>query len=119
MNKIQKIFNKIKIYFMQLFNKKDIKLIEESSQALDDFQPRKHEKNDFFIIYNNLKKGIIKPEELMIHDLIKVQLMMQSELDYVNDKIHISEDEINELNNNIFYFRKNNDMYKEKLKNIN
>ena len=41
MNKIQKIFNKIKIYFMQLFNKKDIKLIEESSQALDDFQPRK------------------------------------------------------------------------------
>lgn len=126
MNKIQKIFNKIKIYFMQLFNKKDIKLIEESSQALDDFQPRKndytennHEKNDFFIIYNNLKKGIIKPEELMIHDLIKVQLMMQSELDYVNDKIHISEDEINELNNNIFYFRQNNDMYKEKLKNIN
>lgn len=55
----------------------------------------------------------------MIHDLIKVQLMMQSELDHVNDKIHISEDEINELNNNIFYFRQNNDMYKEKLKNIN
>lgn len=33
---------------------------------------------DFFIVYDNVKKGVIKLEELMIDDLIKVQLVMKT-----------------------------------------
>lgn len=112
MNKIKKIFNKIKTYFMQIFNKKDIKLIESNSQALENFQKQNnnfvkdsYKENDFLVVYNNFKKGIIKPEELMINDLIKVQLMMKNELNYIDDKITISEDEIREINNNIINFK--------------
>lgn len=126
MNKIKKMFNKIKKYFMKMFNKQEIKLIKETTIITNDiefeinnFVESETDKKDFFIIYKNVKNGVIKPEELMINDLIKVQLMMQSELDCINEKIRTTEDEIMEMNYEIANLKKENKIYKEKLKNIN
>ena len=55
----------------------------------------------------------------MIDDLIKVQLMMKSELDCIDEKIYISEDEVNSLNNEISIFREDNKRYYAKLQNNN
>lgn len=53
----------------------------------------------------------------MIDDLIKVQLMMKSELECIDEKINISEDELNSLNYKINMFNEENKRYYSKLEN--
>lgn len=139
MSKIKRLFKIIKDYFNSIFNRQKVKLIEETTTITSDtelevndseknrkeenvfnsFIDNEKEKKDFFIVYENVKNGIIKLEELMIDDLIKVQLMMKSELDCIDEKIYISEDEVNSLNNEISIFREDNKRYYAKLQNNN
>ena len=139
MSKIKRLFKIIKDYFNSIFNRQKVKLIEETTTITSDtelevndseknrkeenvfnsFIDNEKEKKDFFIVYENVKNGIIKYEELMIDDLIKVQLMMKSELDCIDEKIYISEDEVNSLNNEISIFREDNKRYYAKLQNNN
>ena len=139
MSKIKRLFKIIKDYFNSIFNRQKVKLIEETTTITSDtelevndseknrkeenvfnsFIDNEKEKKDFFIVYENVKNGVIKLEELMIDDLIKVQLMMKSELDCIDEKIYISEDEVNSLNNEISIFREDNKRYYAKLQNNN
>lgn len=121
MNKIKKLLEIIKRYLIQLFNKQEIKLIEENTIIQNDNNSveNEKEKKDFFIIYENIKKGVIKPEELMINDLIKVQLMMKNELNCINEKIHMSEDEIAEMNYEVINLKKDNKIYATRLQKNN
>ena len=123
MKKIKQIFEKIIKYFNQIFNKETIKLIEDSefikkeevinSKNIDN----NIDKKDFFIIYENIRKGIIKPSDLMLDDLIKLQLVMQEELNIMDNKIEMSEQEILENEQEITSLKKQKDEYILKLKN--
>ena len=137
MSKFKRLFKIIKDYFNLIFYKQKVKLIEETrtitgnteleinnpeknrkeENVFNSFVDNEKEKKDFFIVYNNVKKGVIKLEELMIDDLIKVQLMMMSEMDCIDEKIYISENEVNSLNNEISKFREENKKYYAKLQN--
>lgn len=136
MSKIKRIFKIIKDYFYSIFNRQKVELIEETTTTSNSTEPKinryeikeKEEKEpnnsldnnkDFFIVYENVKNGVIKLEELMIDDLIKVQLMMKKELDCIDEKIYISEDEINSINNKIDAFQEENKIYYAKLQNNN
>lgn len=136
MSKIKRIFKIIKDYFYSIFNKQKVELIEETTTTSNSTEPKinsyeikeKEEKEpnnsldnnkDFFIVYENVKNGVIKLEELMIDDLIKVQLMMKNELDCIDEKINISKDEINSINNKIDTFQEENKIYYAKLQNNN
>ena len=136
MSKIKRLFKIIKDYFYSIFNRKKVELIEETTTTANSTEPKinsyeikeKEEKelnnslenkNDFFIVYENVKNGVIKLEELMIDDLIKVQIMMKNELACIDEKINISEDEINGINNKIDTFQEENKIYYAKLQNNN
>ena len=134
---IRRLFKNIKEYFNSIFNSQKIKLLEETTTVASNTEPKTNnseknskeenvfetffdngkEKKDFFIVYENVKNGVIKLEELMIDDLIKVQLMMKSELECIDEKINISEDELNSLNYKINMFNEDNKRYYEKLEN--
>ena len=105
MRRIKKLLLIIKKYILSLFNRSETKLIPEttsnhSGMELETnlYQNKETEKRDFFVVYENVKKGIINLEDLMIDDLIKVQLMMKNELEISDKKIYITENELNELN---------------------
>lgn len=123
MNKIKEFFKKIKNYFIQIFNPKSIKLIEANTSndkqkvlTLDDVNKEEQEKEDFFILYKNVKNGTIKITDLMINDLIKVQLMMQKESNILDEKIEKIEDELLELDTEIAILKKDREVY-EKMAN--
>lgn len=123
MNKIKEFFKKIKNYFIQIFNPKSIKLIEANTSndkqkilTLDDVNKEEQEKEDFFILYKNVKNGTIKITDLMINDLIKVQLMMQKESNILDGKIKKIEDELLELDTEIAILKKDKEVY-EKMAN--
>lgn len=123
MNKIKEFFKKIKNYFIQIFNPKSIKLIEANTSndkqkilTLDDVNKEEQEKEDFFILYKNVKNGTIKITDLMINDLIRVQLMMQKESNILDGKIEKIEDEVFELDTEIAILKKERETY-EKMTN--
>ena len=109
MNKIKKIFEKIKRYFKRIFNRQNTKLIEESTInnvnkdiKNDEFiDEKKKQKEEFFTLYNNVKNGTINVNNLMINDLIKVQFMMQKEIGILDEKINQKENEVNVQNTEI------------------
>lgn len=109
MNKIKKIFEKIKRYFKRIFNRQNTKLIEESTINNvnkdinnDEFiDEKKKQKEEFFTLYNNVKNGTINVNNLMINDLIKVQFMMQKEIGILDEKINQKENEVNVQNTEI------------------
>ncbi len=137
MKKNKRVFEIIKNFFNSIFNKSKIKLIEETTmisnydwesefnnyELIDipekEFNNSQEDKKDFAIIYENVKNGVIKLEELMIYDLINIQLMMKNELACIDEKIKISEDEINSINNQINTLKGENKRYYEILKNNN
>ena len=62
-------------------NKSETKLISEATKNSCDMELEKSlqedkekEKKEFFIVYENVKKGIINLEDLMIDDLVKVKI---------------------------------------------
>ena len=127
MNRIKELFNRIKQSFYLLFNKQKVKLIEETitdtnSQVNDIdnivedenssfFNGSVENKKDFFIVYENVKKGILTLDELMIDDLIKVKLMMEKEINLIDKKTQMTINKINNLNNEINTIQAENESY--------
>lgn len=99
MNIIKKLLAKIKIYLNNLFNRQSIKMIEattsnvskEDTSSENIIEDTETDKDNFFLIYNNVKNGTIKTTDLMINDLVKVMLMMQKEANIYNEKINNNE----------------------------
>ena len=56
------------------------------------------DKSDFFEIYENVKKGIIKLEDLLITEMIQIELMMQEEMKLLNKKTSVIENQMINLN---------------------
>ena len=120
MDKIKKFLKKIKNYFIQIFNKQSIKLIEANTSSvvqeeitLDEVKNEEQEKEEFFTLYKNVKNGTIKITDLMINDLIKVQLMMQKEVNIFDEKIEQIEDEVLELDKEIAILKKDKETYEK------
>ena len=124
MNKFKMLLEKIKKYFNMIFNNKNVKLIEadyntNTEVLIDEVQTEEQEKNDFFDIYNNVKNGNIKITDLLINDLIKVQSMMQKEVDYFDKKIEMIEDENLKMNTEINILKNENVALAEIIKRVN
>ena len=75
------------------------------------------DKSDFFEIYENVKKGIIKLEDLLITEMIQVELMMQEEMKLLNKKTSVIENQIINLNTTKNMLKKEEQYYYEKYKN--
>ena len=120
MDKIKEFLKKIKNYFIQIFNKQSIKLIEANTSSvvqeeitLDEVKNEEQEKEEFFTLYKNVKNGTIKITDLMINDLIKVQLMMQKEVNIFDEKIEQIADEVLELDTEIAILKKDKETYEK------
>ena len=120
MDKIKEFLKKIKNYFIQIFNKQSIKLIEANTSSvvqeeitLDEVKNEEQEKEEFFTLYKNVKNGTIKITDLMINDLMKVQLMMQKEVNIFDEKIEQIEDEVLELDTEIAILKKDKETYEK------
>ena len=120
MDKIKEFLKKIKNYFIQIFNKQSIKLIEANTSSvvqeeitLDEVKNEEQEKEEFFTLYKNVKNGTIKITDLMINDLIKIQLMMQKEVNIFDEKIEQIEDEVLELDTEIAILKKDKETYEK------
>jgi hypothetical protein len=133
-----KIFEKLKEFFAKLFKRKDVKLIEASkevegssvvepaiSQAeverpiTENETPtiKKERDRQIFVVYENVKKGIVKLDDLMIDDLIKIQLIMESEVAVLNKKIRSNESEIQNMQQEIALLTSQNEKYERMLQN--
>ena len=126
MNKIKKIFEKIKRYFKRIFNRQNTELIEESTinhvnkdisndELIDE---KKKQKEEFFTLYNNVKNGTINVNNLMINDLIKVQFMMQKEIGILDEKINQKENEVNVQNTEINILKREKEKNEKSLKKL-
>lgn len=54
-----------------------------------------NEKSSFFKMYEAYKKGKIKPENMLITDLINMEIFMQHELELLNTQVKLKSDEVN------------------------
>ena len=75
------------------------------------------DKSDFFEIYENVKKGIIKLEDLLITEMIQIELMMQEEMKLLNKKTSVIENQMINLNTTKNMLKKEEQYYYEKYKN--
>ena len=75
------------------------------------------DKKDFLIMYNNVKNGIIKLDELLFNDMIRVQLMMQEEIGILDNKTKSIENNIENLKVQKSILAKEEQYYFEKYKN--
>jgi hypothetical protein len=122
-----KIFEKLKEFFAKLFKRKEVKLIEapeevegslnvESSAIENEKQTINQERDrQIFVIAENVKKGIVKLDDLMIDDLIKVQLIMESEVDVLDKKIRSKESKIQNMQQEIALLTSQNERYQSML----
>ena len=109
MLKISDFFNKIKKMFSNLLTHKKSLMLEEGitnieedilidNDTVDNLISSSmftaQDKSDFFEIYENVKKGIIKLEDLLITEMIQVELMMQEEMKLLNKKTSVIENQI-------------------------
>ena len=131
MLKISSFINKIKEIFIGFFKNKnslmlsdgiednEIEIIEDEyidDNLISSFSSEQ-QKKDFLITYNNVKKGIIKLDELLFSDAIKVRLMMQEEIGILDNKIKSTKNEIENLNFQKNMLTKEKQYYYEKYKN--
>lgn len=131
MLKISSFINKIKEIFIGFFKNKnslmlsdgiednEIEIIEDEyidDNLISSFSSEQ-QKKDFLITYNNVKKGIIKLDELLFSDAIKVKLMMQEEIGILDNKIKSTKNEIENLNFQKNMLTKEKQYYYEKYKN--
>lgn len=122
-----KIFEKIKNYFNNVFNRKNIKLIEDNTRVIqnesdsNEIYEEKLETNkqDFFTVYKNLKAGKIKITDLMINDILKIQLMMQKEVDIMDEKIEGLENDLVKLDTEKSKLEKDKQIYVKKSQEAN
>lgn len=122
-----KIFEKIKNYFNNVFNRKNIKLIEDNTRVIqnesdsNEIYEEKLETNkqDFFTVYKNLKAGKIKITDLMINDILKIQLMMQKEADIMDEKIEGLENDLVKLDTEKSKLEKDKQIYVKKSQETN
>lgn len=122
-----KIFEKIKNYFNNVFNRKNIKLIEANTRVIqnesdsNEIYEEKLETNkqDFFTVYKNLKAGKIKITDLMINDILKIQLMMQKEADIMDEKIEGLENDLVKLDTEKSKLEKDKQIYVKKSQETN
>lgn len=76
-----------------------------------------NDEEDYALLVENIKKGYIKLEDLMIGDLVKVQQIMSSEIDSLDDEIQLFEEENANLIIKINSYRTENTKLKAKLRN--
>lgn len=87
MNKISKLFEKIRIFLKNIFGRQNNLLLAENNKLSScNLLKTDNDKGDFFEIYENLKKGIISLDDLMITDLIKVLAISKEELNIKDNK---------------------------------
>lgn len=111
MLKILNFINRIKEIFIKFFKNKnslmltdgiennEIEMIEDEymdDNLISSFSSQQ-DKKDFFITYNNVKNGIIKLDDLLFTDMIRVQLMMQEEIGILDNKTKSIENDIENL----------------------
>lgn len=111
MLKILNFINRIKEIFIKFFKNKNSLMLTDGiennefemieDEYMDDSLiwsfSSQQDKKDFFITYNNVKKGIIKLDELLFSDKIRVQLMMQEEIEILENKTKSIENDIENL----------------------
>lgn len=122
-----KIFEKIKNYFNNVFNRKNIKLIEDNTRVIQNESDSNEiyeeqletNKQDFFTVYKNLKAGKIKITDLMINDILKIQLMMQKEFDIMDEKIEGLENDLVKLDTEKSKLEKDKQIYVKKSQEAN
>lgn len=122
-----KIFEKIKNYFNNVFNRKNIKLIEDNTRVIQNESDSNEiyeeqletNKQDFFTVYKNLKAGKIKITDLMINDILKIQLMMQKEVDIMDEKIEGLENDLVKLDTEKSKLEKDKQIYVKKSQEAN
>ena len=122
-----KIFEKIKNYFNNVFNRKNIKLIEANTRVIRNESDSNEiyeeqietNKQDFFTVYKNLKAGKIKITDLMINDILKIQLMMQKEVDIMDEKIEGLENDLVKLDTEKSKLEKDKQIYVKKSQEAN
>lgn len=132
MLKISDLFNKIKKMFSNLLTHKKSLMLEEGITNIEEdilidndivdnlissSMFTAQDKSDFFEIYENVKKGIIKLEDLLITEMIQVELMMQEEMKLLNKKTSVIENQIINLNTTKNMLKKEEQYYYEKYKN--
>ena len=132
MLKISDFFNKIKKMFSNLLTHKKSLMLEEGITNIeedilidndtdDDLISSSiltaQDKSDFFEIYENVKKGIIRLEDLLITEMIQVELMMQEEMKLLNKKTSVIENQMINLNTTKNMLKKEEQYYYEKYKN--
>lgn len=132
MLKISDFFNKIKKMFYNLLTHKKSLMLEEGissieedilidNDTIDDLISSSiltaQDKSDFFEIYENVKKGIIKLEDLLITEMIQVELIMQEEMKLLNKKTSDIENQMITLNRTKNMLIKEEQYYYEKYKN--
>ena len=132
MLKISDFFNKIKKMFSNLLTHKKSLMLEEGitnieedilidNDTVDNLISSSmfttQDKSDFFEIYENVKKGLIKLEDLLITEMIQVELMMQEEMKLLNKKTSVIENQIINLNTTKNMLKKEEQYYYEKYKN--
>lgn len=121
-----KIFEKIKNYFNNVFNRKNIKLIEDNTRVIQNESDSNEiyeeqletNKQDFFTVYKNLKAGKIKITDLMINDILKIQLMMQKEADIMDEKIEGLENDLVKLDTEKSKLEKDKQIYVQEANRI-
>lgn len=145
MNKLKRIVEVLKEYFITILKKQKLQLLEAKNEdeefefnntessidleeyddieafdgVIDDLKDIEMNKKDFFILYENVKKGIVKLEDLMIFDVLKIQLMMKNELDFINEKITNSEKKLRKIKLTLKRLNEEKDRYYRKLQNNN
>ena len=132
MLKISDFFNKIKKMFYNLLTHKKSLMLEEGISSIeedilidndidDDLISSSiltaQDKSDFFEIYENVKKGIIKLEDLLITEMIQVELIMQEEMKLLNKKASDIENQMITLHRTKNMLIKEEQYYYEKYKN--
>lgn len=131
MLKISNFINRIKKIFIRFFKNKnslmltdeiennEIEMIEDEymdDNLISSFSSQQ-DKKDFLIMYKNVKNGIIKLDELLFNDMIRVQLMMQEEIGILDNKTKSIENNIENLKVQKSILAKEKQYYSEKYKN--
>lgn len=109
MNRISKLFEKIKIFLNNIFGRQNKLLLGENNNLQEnDLSKIDNDKEEFFEIYENLKKGIILLDDLMINDLIKVLAISKEELNIKDNKINDLENELLKIEQEYDLLKTNN-----------
>ena len=97
---MKKFIEKIKKFFKRIFNHNDQYLLTEGIENSDnEFQNiNLTDKQEFFEIYDNIKKGTISLEDLMITDMVKVMELMSQEEKIIDEKIEREEKQLKKYN---------------------